>query len=152
MNKLFKTQDIKRVTKNQKNLSLGDASEISFSEGNPRAVPLSFYADYPIFLKPHKHYPYRRMKDEHVEDVMNDALQRYEKKLLTLEEQKKRDANEFKEQLEYATQMERQKEELSKKMREDNRDIVLKQIQLERERKRSDKEAQKELVRTNFGP
>ena len=37
--------------------------------------------------------------------------------------------------------MERQKEELSKKMREDNRDIVLKQIQLERERKRSDKEA-----------
>lgn len=85
MNQLYKTQDMRRVAKNQKNLTIGDVSEISLSDGNPRAIPLSFYADYPIFLKPHKHYPYRRMKDEHVEDVMNDALQRYERKLLTLE-------------------------------------------------------------------
>lgn len=37
-------------------------------------------------------------------------------------------------------------------MREENKNIILKQIQLERERKRNDREAQKELVRTNFGP
>ena len=49
-----------------KNYSTGDASEVSLTEGNPRAMPLSFYADYPVFLKPHKHYPYRRMKDNHV--------------------------------------------------------------------------------------
>lgn len=37
-------------------------------------------------------------------------------------------------------------------MREENKGVLLRQIQLERERKKLDKEAKKELVRTNFGP
>ena len=61
--------------------------------------------------------------------------------MLTLEEQKKRDAVEFKEQLQFATMKERQKEEYEKRMREENKNIILKQIQLERERKRNDREA-----------
>ena len=47
---------------------------------------------------------------------------------------------EFKEQLQFATMKEKQKEQYEKKMREENRDIILKQIQLERERKRNDRE------------
>ena len=43
--------------KKKPNRSMSDASS---------DLPISFYADYPIFLKPHKHYPYRRMKDGHV--------------------------------------------------------------------------------------
>lgn len=37
-------------------------------------------------------------------------------------------------------------------MRLDNQDIILKQMRLERERKKLDREDKKELVRTNFGP
>ena len=136
----------------QKGHSIGDASEISLSESNPHPMPLSFYADYPIFLKPHKHYPYRRMKDGHVEDVMNDALQRYEQQLVSLEDQKKRDAFDFQQQLAVERQKDKEKEEVSRIMREENKGILMKQIQLERERKKLDKEAKKELVRTNFGP
>ncbi len=51
-----------------------------------------------------------------------------------------------------STMKAREKEEYAKMMREENKDILLKQIQLENERKRNDREAKKELVRTNFGP
>ena len=37
-------------------------------------------------------------------------------------------------------------------MKAENKDIILKQMQLERERRKLEKEAKKELVRTNFGP
>ena len=49
-------------------------------------------------------------------------------------------------------QKDKEKEEVSRIMREENKGILMKQIQLERERKKLDKEAKKELVRTNFGP
>jgi hypothetical protein len=43
-----------------------------------KKVPVKYVADYPKFLRPHKHYPYRRLNDKHVENVMNTALNRYE--------------------------------------------------------------------------
>ena len=41
-------------------------------------VPVKYISDYPAFLKPNKHYPYRRLNDSHVETVMQAALERYE--------------------------------------------------------------------------
>lgn len=67
MNKKRK-EEMNKTFHNHKPTASDGASESS------SRVPMAFYADYPIFLKPHKHYPYRRMKDGHVEDVMNDAL------------------------------------------------------------------------------
>ena len=39
--------------------------------------------DYPQFLKPCKLYPYRRLDDIHIKNAMEDALDRYEKELVT---------------------------------------------------------------------
>lgn len=33
-------------------------------------MPVKYIADYPAFLKPNKHHPYRRLNDSHVETVM----------------------------------------------------------------------------------
>jgi hypothetical protein len=48
-------------------------------------VPVKYLAEYPLFLKPNKHYPCRRLNDSHVERTMKSALDRYEKELLSLE-------------------------------------------------------------------
>ena len=48
-------------------------------------MPMKFVVDYPLFLKPSKHHPYRKLEDYHVEDTMNDALKRYENSLLQKE-------------------------------------------------------------------
>ena len=39
--------------------------------------------DYPHFLRPTKLYPYRRLEDHHIKNAMEEALERYEKDLLT---------------------------------------------------------------------
>jgi hypothetical protein len=33
-------------------------------------VPIRYISDYPSFLKPNKHYAYRRLNDSHVETTM----------------------------------------------------------------------------------
>ena len=48
-------------------------------------VPMKFVVDYPLFLKPSKHHPYRKLEEYHVQDTMNDALKRYENSLLQKE-------------------------------------------------------------------
>jgi hypothetical protein len=55
-------------------------------------LPVKYLADYPMFLKPNKHYPYRRLNDTHVENTMKDALNRYEGKLIDLENERLNDA------------------------------------------------------------
>lgn len=57
LNEKRKEEMLEHNEKKKPNRSMSDASS---------DLPISFYADYPIFLKPHKHYPYRRMKDGHV--------------------------------------------------------------------------------------
>jgi hypothetical protein len=42
--------------------------------------PPSFTTGYPRFLEPHKHYPYRRLNDTHIEKVMQEAVKRVEEK------------------------------------------------------------------------
>ncbi len=39
--------------------------------------------DYPHFLRPNKIYPYRRLEDHHIKNAMEEALERYERDLLT---------------------------------------------------------------------
>jgi hypothetical protein len=63
-------------------------------------MPVKYVADYPTFLKPNKHYPYRRLNDTHVESVMQTALERYETELVGIEKERASDANRFRSQLE----------------------------------------------------
>lgn len=46
--------------------------------------------DYPHFLRPAKLYPYRRLEDAHVKDAMQEALDRYERDLLSQERERDR--------------------------------------------------------------
>ena len=39
-------------------------------------VPVKFVTGYPAFLTPHKHYPYRRLNDTHIENTMQSAVKR----------------------------------------------------------------------------
>lgn len=55
-------------------------------------MPVKYIADYPAFLKPNKHHPYRRLNDSHVETVMQSALERYEKGLQDKKKEKETDA------------------------------------------------------------
>lgn len=57
---------------------LGSAAYGSPNRGNKPDLPDSFKKTYPRFLEPHKHYPYRRLKDDHIEKVMQDAVKRVE--------------------------------------------------------------------------
>jgi hypothetical protein len=59
-------------------------------------VPVKYISDYPKFLMPHKHYPYRRLNDKHVENVMNNALNRYEDDIKKQEQEKFDDACKYK--------------------------------------------------------
>ena len=59
-------------------------------------VPVKFVTDYPLFLKPNKHYAYRRLNDSHVENCMQSAIERYEKQLIDLENERIRDAERLK--------------------------------------------------------
>jgi hypothetical protein len=78
-------------------------------------VPVKYMSQYPIFLKPNKHHPYRRLNDTHVETVMQEALQRYEQTLVNNQKDKQKDALQFKEQLlqnrSYLQDMDRRKRE-----------------------------------------
>jgi hypothetical protein len=78
-------------------------------------VPVKYMSQYPLFLKPNKHYPYRRLNDTHVETVMQEALQRYEQQLVNNQQDKQKDALQFKEQLvqnrSYLQDMDRRKRE-----------------------------------------
>ena len=47
-------------------------------------LPKNYVVEYPMFLKPSKYYPYRRLEDAHVEETMNSALQRYENELVVM--------------------------------------------------------------------
>jgi hypothetical protein len=59
-------------------------------------VPVKFISEYPKFLRPHKHFAYRRLNDRHVGDVMKTALTRYESELKKKEKERFDDACRFK--------------------------------------------------------
>jgi hypothetical protein len=63
-------------------------------------VPKKFLVEYPNFLKPSQAYISRRTNESHVKTTMNDALKRYEQELQEIESRKKKDADNFVEQLE----------------------------------------------------
>jgi hypothetical protein len=63
-------------------------------------VPIKYISDYPSYLKPHRHYPYRRIDDTHVENVMKAAIEKYENSLRQLEDERLSDAQNLKGQLE----------------------------------------------------
>lgn len=61
-----------------RSVALNSTGFVSPQNGSQREPPDSFKKTYPKFLEPHKHYPYRRLKDDHVEKVMQDAIKRVE--------------------------------------------------------------------------
>lgn len=98
--RVYQKESLKNELKDKMSQSVngGSASKQSgrYSNGNSSTfhampsvngkVPVNFVTSYPLFLKPDKHYPYRRLNDTHVESVMQDALKRYEKDLRSQEE------------------------------------------------------------------
>jgi hypothetical protein len=69
-------------------------------QGFSGRMPARYTSEYPVFLKPNKHYPYRRLNDSHVETVMQSALERFEKELVSIEKERNTDAEKFKVSLE----------------------------------------------------
>jgi hypothetical protein len=51
--------------------------EGDFAAHGPSSVndklPSRFVVDYPNFLKPAKYFPYRRLEDHHIADVISEA-------------------------------------------------------------------------------
>ena len=58
-----------------------DLNELEPSSVNDK-IPSKFIIDYPNFLKPAKYYPYRRLEEHHISDVLQDARKRHEENLL----------------------------------------------------------------------
>lgn len=59
-------------------------------------VPIKYITAYPTFMKPAKHYPYRRLNDTHIEQTMQSALKKVEDDINEREMRATLDANEFK--------------------------------------------------------
>jgi hypothetical protein len=108
--------------------------------------------DYPHFLRPAKLYPYRRLNDEHVRDAMQEALDRYERDLLSAERERDRQRG----NVERRVQEDQMKiEDMAEKKRRDKEETKLfLKLQIEEDLKRKEQENQKlkELTRTHFGP
>lgn len=60
-----------------------------------KEAPESFKSAYPKFMEPHKHYPYRRLNDTHVEKVMQDAVRRIDEDLKNQEQRRINQSKEF---------------------------------------------------------
>lgn len=84
-------------------------------------VPESFKNVYPKFMEPHKHYPYRRLNDTHVEKVMQDAIKRIEEDVRNYEDRRVKQSKEFQDRFDdmikqaESSNLMKQKDELSLK-------------------------------------
>ena len=115
-------------------------------------VPYHHITDYPKFLKQSEYHPTRRFDTSHVENAMQEALNRYEKDLIKLEtEQDLRDQEHHRQQLHNAQYYEHLMQERSGKIQENKKFLQL-QMQERSAHKDMDKAERKEFVRTNFGP
>lgn len=72
----------------------------TFYQGNEKDIVNAFNKSYPKFLEPHKHYPYRRLKDTHVEKVMQDAVKRVEDQVKDIEDRRLKQSTEFQKKFE----------------------------------------------------
>lgn len=61
-----------------------------------KRVPIKYMTAYPKFMKPSKHYPYRRLNDTHIENTMQSAVKRVEDDVKARENKANIDAQEFK--------------------------------------------------------
>lgn len=108
--------------------------------------------DYPHFLRPNKLYPYRRLEDHHIKNAMEEALERYEKDLLSQDKQQQRHREDQLKAHNSDLMYIQDQEEKKARDREETR-LFLK-IQMEEARVRREKEYKeaKEKIRTHFGP
>ena len=99
--------------------SPGDASHQFSADKNQ--IPESFKNVYPKFMEPHKHYPYRRLNDTHVEKVMQDAIKKIEVDVRNNEERRVKQSKEFQDRFDImirqaeSSNLMKQKDELSLK-------------------------------------
>jgi len=65
--------------------SVCDANEFNLPSPNTgMSTTQKLSEDYPKFIIPAKYYPYRRLEEYHVADVLLDARKRHEEKLLNI--------------------------------------------------------------------
>lgn len=121
-------------------------------ESTNRKVPVKYITDYPAFLKPFKHYPYRRLNDTHVEKAMQSAMKRHEEEIQAKERERQEDAERYRQQLEENKNYTDDLEVKRKKAQMENKQLLLEQMKKESYRRLKNKLQDKEQVNTNFGP
>ncbi|CAG9325599.1 unnamed protein product [Blepharisma stoltei] len=112
----------------------------------------SYIAQYPVWLKQDEYAPIRRINEDHVEIVMDQALQRYEEQLQKIEEEnvKREELNEKQDNFNKAFEKLKSKER-EKAIRE-NENILREQMKEKKLKKKKETTENKELENTNFGP
>lgn len=70
-------------------------STMNSSGGFNMNVPNSIDTSYPKFLEPHKHYPYRRLNDTHIENVMHEAVKRVEDQVKDIKDRRTKQSKDF---------------------------------------------------------
>ena len=115
-------------------------------------VPIKYVTGYPAFLTPFKQYPYRRLNDTHIENVMQSAVKRYEEDLRKVEKERRADQQRFQEQLKENDNYLEELEIKKKKIQVENKRMLLEQMQRENYARLKSKIEAKEKVNTNFGP
>lgn len=70
-------------------------STANSSGGFNMNIPNSIDTSYPKFLEPHKHYPYRRLNDTHIENVMHEAVKRVEDQVKDIKHRRIKQSEDF---------------------------------------------------------
>eukprot|EP00347_Sterkiella_histriomuscorum_P008443 403345075 len=143
-----------RHTKNSSNQWLIDEANQStqFKNSLNGRVSTDYLTQYPHFLKPNKHYPYRRTDDSHIKSNMEVALDRYERDLVSQEQHKIQAKEQIKDQVLNETLTMRAIQARKQKEKQDTKKIL--EIQMDEKKRRDQSEIQRlrEKVNTNYGP
>ncbi|CAI2361246.1 unnamed protein product [Moneuplotes crassus] len=127
-----------------------------FEKDEPSSVndklPSRFVIDYPKFLKPAKYYPYRRLEEHHISDVLSDARKRHEQEILGKKKEEEKYSDMFKKSVEDNKKRIHDLDNNRKKLYEDHKKSLQEQILQKRLISAMEEQERKRYFKTNYGP
>ena len=115
-------------------------------------LPTKFIIDYPNFLKPAKYFPYRRLQEHHIADVLQEARKRHEENLSKIKKDDDKHNDQFFKSLEENKKRIQDLEYNRKKVYEEHKKCLQDQIRQKRVMDKYDYDEGKRYVKTHFGP
>lgn len=145
-NFMLKTGDVS-LSKNNEGL----LNELEPSTVNDK-IPSKYVIDYPNFLKPAKYYPYRKLEEHHIADVITEARKRHEEKLMKTKAEEIKFTDMFFKNIEESKKKMQNVEHNRKKLYEDHKKCLQEQIMQKRLLTAYESAERRRYVKTHFGP